>query len=146
MFNIQQFSVLPTQCIYAFSMDLRTNSDYFLYSINWLVFITETECVYCAVRTGSLYINQVNGLPRSIPGQSLSDYGGHSGTMTAFSPSTSFSPCQYHSISVPNSSSCTGWLYQKDKRVKPGNPKKTVLFQKSGSTGQKSASAIEVSI
>ena len=27
-----------------------------LYSINWLVFITETECIYCAVRTGSLYI------------------------------------------------------------------------------------------
>jgi len=24
-----------------------------LYSINRLVFITETECVYCAVRTGS---------------------------------------------------------------------------------------------
>jgi hypothetical protein len=28
-----------------------------LYSINWLVFITETECVYCAVRT--LYIKQI---------------------------------------------------------------------------------------
>jgi len=27
-----------------------------LYSINWLVFITEMKCVYCAVRTGSLYI------------------------------------------------------------------------------------------
>ena len=27
-----------------------------LYSINWLVFITVTECVYCAVRTRSLYI------------------------------------------------------------------------------------------
>ena len=27
-----------------------------LYSINWMVCITETECVYCAVRTGSLYI------------------------------------------------------------------------------------------
>ena len=27
-----------------------------LHSINWLVFITETECVYCAVRTGYLYI------------------------------------------------------------------------------------------
>jgi len=26
-----------------------------LYSINWLDFITETECVYCAVRTESLY-------------------------------------------------------------------------------------------
>jgi hypothetical protein len=27
-----------------------------LYSINWLVFITERKCVYCAVRTGSLYV------------------------------------------------------------------------------------------
>ena len=27
-----------------------------LYSINWPVCVTETECVYCAVRTGSLYI------------------------------------------------------------------------------------------
>ena len=27
-----------------------------LYSINWLVCITEMKCVYCAVRTGSLYI------------------------------------------------------------------------------------------
>jgi len=26
-----------------------------LYIINWLVFITETESVYCAARTGSLY-------------------------------------------------------------------------------------------
>jgi hypothetical protein len=26
-----------------------------LYNINWLVFITETECVYCTVRTGSSY-------------------------------------------------------------------------------------------
>jgi hypothetical protein len=28
------------------------------YSINWLVVISETECVYCAVRTGYLYIIQ----------------------------------------------------------------------------------------
>ena len=27
-----------------------------LYNINWMVFITETECVYCAVRTGYIYI------------------------------------------------------------------------------------------
>ena len=27
-----------------------------LYSVDWLVCITETECVYCAVRAGSLYI------------------------------------------------------------------------------------------
>jgi hypothetical protein len=28
-FNINQFYVLPTQCIYVFCVDLRTNSDYF---------------------------------------------------------------------------------------------------------------------
>jgi len=28
-FNIQSFSVLPTQCFYVFCVDLRTNSDYF---------------------------------------------------------------------------------------------------------------------
>jgi len=29
-FDIQQFYVLPTQCIYVFCMDLRTNSYYLL--------------------------------------------------------------------------------------------------------------------
>ena len=28
-FNIQKFYVLPTQCIYVFCVDLRTNSHYF---------------------------------------------------------------------------------------------------------------------
>jgi len=28
-FNIHQFYGLPTQCIYVFCVDLRTNSDYF---------------------------------------------------------------------------------------------------------------------
>jgi len=28
-FNIQQFYVLPTQCIYVFCVDLRTKSHYF---------------------------------------------------------------------------------------------------------------------
>jgi hypothetical protein len=28
-FNTQQFYVLPTQCIYVFCVNLRTNSDYF---------------------------------------------------------------------------------------------------------------------
>ena len=28
-FNIQQFYVLPTQCIYLFCVDLKTNNDYF---------------------------------------------------------------------------------------------------------------------
>jgi hypothetical protein len=33
-----------------------------LYSINWLVFITETESVYCAVRTGSLNIRSAHSV------------------------------------------------------------------------------------
>ena len=39
-----------------------------LYNINWLVCITETECVYCAVRTGSLYALQANRSPSSANG------------------------------------------------------------------------------
>jgi len=31
-----------------------------LFSINWLVFIDETVCVYCAVRAGSLKVTQVS--------------------------------------------------------------------------------------
>ena len=37
-----------------------------LYSINWLVCVTETECVYCAVRTGCLYIIQVKFSPQNV--------------------------------------------------------------------------------
>ena len=33
-FNIQQFYVLPAHCIYVFCVDLRTNSDFSIYSIN----------------------------------------------------------------------------------------------------------------
>jgi hypothetical protein len=43
-FNVQNCH-LPTQRICVFCVDLRTNTDYLLYSINLLVFITETECL-----------------------------------------------------------------------------------------------------
>jgi hypothetical protein len=49
------FYVLPTQCIYVFCVDLRTNSDYFTVQ-QWLVsFYNGDESAYCVVRTGSLY-------------------------------------------------------------------------------------------
>jgi hypothetical protein len=59
-FNNQQFYVVPTQCIYAFCMDMRTNSDRFSILHKLTSFITETERVYCAVRTGSYSIIHVN--------------------------------------------------------------------------------------
>ena len=48
-----QFYVLPTHCM-CFVWISEQTAIISLYSINWLVFIIETECVYCAVRTGSL--------------------------------------------------------------------------------------------
>jgi hypothetical protein len=58
--NIQQFHVLPTHCICVFLWISEQTAIISLYSINWLVFITETEYVYCAVRIEYLYVIQVN--------------------------------------------------------------------------------------
>ena len=50
-FNIQQFYVLPTQCIYVFCVDLRTNSDYFPIHLQHAYF---WHFVYCEVRSKML--------------------------------------------------------------------------------------------
>ena len=57
-FNIQQF--YPHSVFMCFVWIWEQTAIISLYSINWLVFMTETECVYCAVRTGSLYIKRIN--------------------------------------------------------------------------------------
>ena len=54
MFNIQKF-YMTLALRWVFCTDLRTDSDFALYIINWLVFITVVESVHCAVRTDSLY-------------------------------------------------------------------------------------------
>ena len=58
IFNTHKFYVLPTQCM-CFVWIWEQTAIISLYSINWLVCITETQSVYCAVRTGSLYTIQV---------------------------------------------------------------------------------------
>jgi hypothetical protein len=60
--NVQKFYVLHTHtrthahtvCCCVIRIWEQTGIVY-LYSINWLFFITETVCVYCVVRTWSLY-------------------------------------------------------------------------------------------
>ena len=58
-FNIQQFYVLSAQCI-CFLWVWEQTAVISLYSIKWLVYITETACVHCAVRVESLNTNQVS--------------------------------------------------------------------------------------
>ena len=59
-FSIQQFYVLPHSVFMCFVWIWEQTAIISLYSVNWLVFITETECVYCAVRTGFLNIIHIN--------------------------------------------------------------------------------------
>ena len=53
-FNIQQLYSLPTLYLCVFVFIWEQTATCAAYSINWLVFITETKSVYCEVRTGSL--------------------------------------------------------------------------------------------
>jgi hypothetical protein len=60
--NIQQSYVLPTQCIYVFCVDLRTNSDYFpiLHSLTGFYNPVVTIC------TASLTFNNSTFCPHSV--------------------------------------------------------------------------------
>ena len=59
-FNIQHSTFSPhTVCICFLRISEQT-AIISVCSINWLVCITETECVYCAVRTGDLNVIQLN--------------------------------------------------------------------------------------
>jgi hypothetical protein len=51
-FNVEIFYVLPTQCIYILSIDLRKNSGFRRVHCK-LLFVTAMEIVYCLERTGS---------------------------------------------------------------------------------------------
>jgi len=52
-FHIEQFYVLPTQCVYVFCVDLRTNSDYFIVQ-HWVVDFYNWYGV--CLRHGTFYI------------------------------------------------------------------------------------------
>jgi len=56
--NIKRFYVPYPQWIFILGTDLKTNSEYCPANY-WLAFITETECVYCGIRTESLYTTPI---------------------------------------------------------------------------------------
>jgi hypothetical protein len=61
LINTSKFYIL-THTVYLCVLYESQNTQRFfpLYTTNWLVFTTETECVYCAVRPESLYMIRVN--------------------------------------------------------------------------------------
>ena len=66
-FNIQQFYVLPTHTVFmCFVWISEQTAIISLYNINWLVCVTETECVYCAVRTEHLTFSSSTFCPHSV--------------------------------------------------------------------------------
>jgi hypothetical protein len=62
-FNIRKFYVLPTEYMFVVWRMSEQTGVVSLSNINWLVLITETGCVYCAVGTESLNIIKVNISP-----------------------------------------------------------------------------------
>ena len=124
-------------------MDLRSTAIVSLYSINWLAYITGTECVYCAVRGHSWIVIMINvssrrpGFdPRPIRVRFVLN---GVALWQVFLPVLWFSR-QYHSTNTPHSPSSTCCSYQKDKRAQPGNLQKQCCFVNRKTLGRKNLS------
>ena len=154
-FYIQQFYTLPSHCSYVFVWISEQTAIISLYSINWLVFITEKKCVHCAVRTGYLNITEVNlshlgctmgsscyspvSLRRGPVRSQASPReicGGQSSSATDFSPNTGTSvfPRLYHYTNTQFPFSPTNCSYQGIAR-NLGTFYKAILFPQSWSIG-----------
>ena len=103
-----------------------------LYTINWLVFMTETECVYCAVRTGSINMTKINlslwvacVAPRRLAFDPESVcvrfVVGEVALGLGFLLLLRFPRVSINSTNAPYWSLSTRWSYQKHKQAKSGD-------------------------
>jgi hypothetical protein len=137
--NIHNSTFCPHSVFMCFVWISEQTAIISLYSFNWQVCITETECVYCAVRTGYLgtirikfslggvMIRAVNRLRPNAKTRIWAQFSpseiccGQSGSGARFSSCTSVALFQNYSTNAPHSSPSTRCSYQKDKRAKPEN-------------------------
>ena len=90
-FNIQQFYVLRTQCIYVFCVDLRTNGDYFLtgfYNRDGVCLLHGTDWLF----------KYISGLSAPLKCSSPSQNSPNTTNRTAAAATLSSSPCHCHCL------------------------------------------------
>jgi hypothetical protein len=139
MYLTQNSAFCPHSVFLSFGMVLVVKHLFFLYSIHWLVFLMEVNCVLGAKHEVSPYIQGVYLVvpvsrataqavicrPLTAEASLLSQvspceiYGGQMALGQVFPPSTSVLLCQCHYTNVPFSSSSTCCSYEKKKRAKP---------------------------
>jgi hypothetical protein len=91
MFNIQQFYVLPTQCIYVFLWNSEQTATFALHSINWFVFYNRDG--KCLLR--GTYWLLINRLCFVRKGLKLSQYMRLSGCISNFMSNTGYFSCKF---------------------------------------------------
>jgi hypothetical protein len=128
-----------------------------LYSINWMVLITETACVYCAVRTELISIMLVNfsslsrGMAQAVSRRPLAPeariqsqatpceiFGTHNGSrIGSLMEHFGFPRSVFRRFPIPVLISTLLLVTKKDKETEPENLPKVLLFRESVSRVEK---------
>ena len=145
--NIQQFYVLPTQCIYVFCVDMTTNSDYFPIQ-HWLTgfYNRDGECLLRGTDwilystghssgSGSQSPSCHSWGPGSVPVNPCEICGAQSGAVTGLSPCTPVLSCP---TMLHTHLHLHVALTRRTNGLSLGTFQKIMLFRQSGSVGWKS--------
>jgi len=121
--SVTRSLILKNSTFYIPCLDTGTKK--YNFPIQHWFFMTETECVHCAVRaeynSGLFSLNLTRDARVRSQFSSSEICSGRWGNGTGFFPTTSALPCQYHSTDAPFWSSAIGCSYQIDKQANSGN-------------------------